>query len=258
MHKKLNYFLISLLATFLPLTSIAQEKDSLIAHKVMLIPYDAKYYLSDADRDIAEQSKLEPAKFRADFRHSIDRNVQRAIRGSYECISLLNDTADALEETLHRVLGRTGYRLEKTIPITPKPLDEDDAVIKPKPVNTKEHEDSKTASQYIPVKDNAMYMNAVVSKPVELFTELYDQYQADLFVFITQLEIKTNYSSCMDIANKIYRREVMVHFAIYDKQGRLLAGSYATSFFPSNSNNSNKIIGDCFPELARYVAGCLP
>ena len=103
-----------------------------------------------------------------------------------------------------------------------------------------------------------MYMNAVVSKPQDLFKELYDQYQADIFVFITQMEIKTNYSSCMDIANKIYRREVMVHFTIYNKEGQLLAGSYATSFFPSNSNNSNTIIGDCFPELGRYVAGCLP
>src|SRR6187399_2718618 len=79
----------------------AQEPDSLKAHKVMLIPYDPRYYLSDADRDIAEQSQTDPAKFRSDFRHSIDRNVQRAIRGSYECISLLNDTADDLETTMY-------------------------------------------------------------------------------------------------------------------------------------------------------------
>ena len=239
--------------------SFAQELDSLKAHKVMLIPYDPRYYLSDADRDIAEQSKKEPEKFRSDFRYSIDRNVQRAIRGGYECISVLNDTADALEETMYRVLGRTGYKLEPAIPITPKPMDDEERVVKIKgATNSKEHEDSKTASQYIPVKNNAMYMRAVVSKPAELFAELYDQYQADIFVFITQMEIKTNYSSCMDIANKIYRREVMLHFTIYNKEGQLLAGSYATSFFPSNSNNSNKIIGDCFPELARYVAGCLP
>lgn len=236
----------------------AQDNDSLKAHKVMLIPYDARYYLSDADRDIQEQSKTEAVKFRSNFRYSIDRNVQRAIRGSYECISLLNDTADALEETMYKVLGRTGYKYEKAIPITPKPVVEDLVVSKIKVNATKDHEDSKTASQYIPVKNNAMYMQAIVSKPQELFSELYDQYQADLFVFITQMEIKTNYSSCLDIANKIYRREVMLHFTIYDKGGNLLAGSYATSYFPSDSNNANKIIGDCFPELSRYVAGCLP
>ena len=241
--------------------SFAQQNktaDTLMAHKVMLIPYDPRYYLSDADRDIAEQSKRDALKIRADFRYSIDRNVQRAIRGSYECISLLNDTADVLEETMYYVLGRTGYKYEKAIPITPKPVQGTETVIKVKDPNPKEHEDSKTASQYIPVKNDAMYMHAVVGKPQDLFKELYDQYQADIFVFLTQMEIKTNYNSCLDIANKIYRREVMLHFTIYNKEGRLLAGSYATSYFPSDSNNSNKIIGDCFPELARYVAGCLP
>ncbi|HMT29866.1 MAG TPA: hypothetical protein PKD91_11355, partial [Bacteroidia bacterium] len=131
-------------------------------------------------------------------------------------------------------------------------------ILKTKSTNTKDHEDSKTASQYIPVKGDAMYMQAIVTKPVELFEELYKEYNADIFVFVTQFEIKTNYKSCMDIANQIYKREVMVHFTIYNKEGKLLAGSYATSFFPSDSNNANKIIGDCFPELAGYIAGCLP
>jgi hypothetical protein len=257
----MKQFVLVLLLTLQSVQLLSQDKnqpDTLMAHKVLLVPYDPRYYLSDADRDIAEQSQMEAVKFRSNFRHSIDRNVQRAIRGSYECISLLNDTADGLEQTMAEVLSRTGYRYEKAIPITPKPIDENKTVLKTKSTNSREHEDSKTASRYIPVKNDAMYMNAVVGKPQELFKQLYEQYQADIFVFLTQMEIKTNYNSCLDIANKIYRREVMMHFTIYNKEGRLLAGSYATSYFPSDSNNSNKIIGDCFPELARYIAGCLP
>ncbi|HMT29867.1 MAG TPA: hypothetical protein PKD91_11360, partial [Bacteroidia bacterium] len=87
----------------------AQEKiahDSLPVHNVMLIPYDPRYYLSDADKDIMEQSKMDANTFRSSFRHNIDRHIQRSIRGSYNCISLLNDTADALEETMYKILGR--------------------------------------------------------------------------------------------------------------------------------------------------------
>ena len=239
----------------------AQEsasKDSIPAHKVMLIPYDSRYYLSDADRDILEQSHMEAERFRSSFRMSVDRHVQRAIRGSYDCISLLNDTADALEETMYMVLGRTGYKYEKAIPITPKPPAGPVDEFKRKNSSSKEFEDSKTATIYIPVEKDALYMRAIVSKPEDLFARLNREYQADIFVFLTQFEIKTNYKSCLDIANKIYRREVMVHFTIYDKQGRLIAGSYATSYFPSDSNNANTIIGNCFPEIAGYIAGCLP
>lgn len=250
-----------LLLMLFPSFAHAFEKtanDSLKAHKVMIIPYDPRYYLSDADRDIIEQTKTDAPTFRSNFRHNIDRHVQRSIGGSYACISLLNDTVDAYEETMYKILGRTGFRYEKAIPITPKQSNETKTILKTKNSDSKDHEDSKTASQYIPVAKDAMYMQAIVSKPKELFEELYQQYDTDIFVFITQFEIKTNYKSCLDIANKIYKREVMVHFTIYDKAGNLLAGSYATSFFPSDSNNANKIMGDCFPELAGYISGCLP
>jgi hypothetical protein len=254
--------LISLLLVSYAFNCLSQEAketaDTMVVHKVMLIPYDPRFYLSDADRDIMEQSNMDAAKFRSKFRYGIDRNVQRAISGSYKCISLLNDTADILEETMYATLGRTGYRYEKAIPITPKPMESLKDAVKIKGVNAREHEDSKTASMYIPVKKDAMYMHATVTKPAELFAELNKQFDTDIYVFLTQFEIKTNYQSCLDIANKIYKREVMVHFTIYDKTGKLLAGSYATSEFPSDSNNANKIIGDCFPEIAGYIAGCLP
>jgi len=241
--------------------SHAQEQiahDSIPAHKVMLIPYDPRYYLSDADRDIMEQSKMDGNTIRSSFRHNIDRHVQRAIGAGYQCISLLNDTADGLQETLYQITGHMGYRYEKAIPITPKTHVLEKTITKVKESNTKDHEDSKTASRYIPVAADALYMHAIVAKPQALFDALYEQYQTDIFVFLTQFEIKTNYKSCMDIANKIYKREVMVHFTIYNRQGQVIAGSYATSFFPSNSNHANKIIGDNFPELAGYIAGCLP
>jgi hypothetical protein len=239
----------------------AQEtipNDSVPVHRVILVPYDPRYYLSDADRDIAEQSNIDANRFRATFHQTIDRHVQRAISGTYECISLLNDTADRLEKTLQEVMSKTGYRYEKAIPITPKPPKEGFAIFQPKSQDEKQHIDSRTATQYIPVSEDAMYMRAIVSKPEALFSKLNEEYDADLFVFLTQLEIKTNYKSCMDIANRIYKREIMLHFTIYDRYGRLVAGSYATSFFPSDSNQAGNIMGDCFPLLASYVAGCLP
>jgi hypothetical protein len=258
MRSKLHLLVFIFLISLPAIAQEAEKKDSVPAHKVILIPYDPRYYLSDADRDIAEQSNQDPKRFRATFHQTVDRYVQRAIGGSYECISLLNDTADRLEQTLGEIMGRTGYKYEKAIPITPKAPKEGLSIFQTVKPDEKSHNDSRTATQYIPVSGDAMYMRAVVTRPQELFKKLNEEYQADIFVFLTQLEIKTNYKSCMDIANQIYRREIMLHFTVYDIQGNLLAGSYATSYFPSNSNSTGKIIGDCFPELAYYVAGCLP
>lgn len=237
----------------------SEANDTVKLSNVMLIPYDERYYLSDADRDISENSLSLPDHFRKYFRFQVDRHVQRYVSLHYPCISLLNDTADELEETMYQILSKTGYKFEKVIPVEPTISRLKEIEIKLKKENDKDqHVDSKTASMYIPAKKDAMYMHAVVRNGEQLFQKLHDQYQVDYFVFLTQFEIKTNYSSCIDIANKIYKREVMLHFTVYDANGKVVAGSYATAHIPSDKNEASMISGQCFPELAKYIAACLP
>ncbi|MFM7177356.1 MAG: hypothetical protein ACKO0X_08055 [Bacteroidota bacterium] len=246
--------LVAFKATAQPTT---QSSDTVRRSNVMLIPYDERYYLSDADREISENSIALPDHFRKYFRFQVDRNVQRYVSLNYPCISLLNDTADELEETMYQILSKTGYRYEKVIPVEPAINRLLDMEIKLKEQNDK-HADSKTATMYIPVKKDAMYMHAIVRDGEKLFQKLRNQYQVDYFVFLTQFEIKTNYSSCIDIANRIFKREVMLHFTVYDATGKVVAGSYATAHIPSDRNEASMISGQCFPELAKYIAACLP
>lgn len=257
MFKKLLLLLIASVAFKATAQSTSQHSDTVPRSNVMLIPYDERYYLSDADREISENSIALPDHFRKYFRFQVDRNVQRYVSLNYPCISLLNDTADELEETMYQILSKTGYRYEKVIPVEPAINRLLDMEIKLKEQDDK-HADSKTATMYIPVKKDAMYMHAIVRDGEKLFKKLHDQYQVDYFVFLTQFEIKTNYSSCIDIANRIFKREVMLHFTVYDATGKVVAGSYATAHIPSDRNEASMISGQCFPELAKYIAACLP
>lgn len=257
----LRNHVLSLLLFIAWLPSYAQvdksAPDTLSLSNVMIIPYDERYYLSDADRDIMQVSTAMPEHFRKYFRFQVDRNVQRYVSLNYPCISLLNDTADELEETMYEILAKTGYRFEKVIPVEPAINRLLEMEIKLEKEGEK-YTDSKTASMYIPAKKDGMYMHAIVKDGAKLFKKMKEKYQVDYFVFLTQLEIKTNYNSCMDIAKKIYRREIMLHFTIYDGQGKVVAGSYATAHIPSDRNEASMIAGECFPELAKYIAACLP
>ncbi|MFM7054967.1 MAG: hypothetical protein ACKOKB_04900 [Bacteroidota bacterium] len=257
MFRTIFVFLAILVAFKATAQPTSQSSDTVRRSNVMLIPYDERYYLSDADREISENSIALPDHFRKYFRFQVDRNVQRYVSLNYPCISLLNDTADELEETMYQILSKTGYRYEKVIPVEPAINRLLDMEIKLKEQNDK-HADSKTATMYIPVKKDAMYMHAIVRDGEKLFQKLRNQYQVDYFVFLTQFEIKTNYSSCIDIANRIFKREVMLHFTVYDATGKVVAGSYATAHIPSDRNEASMISGQCFPELAKYIAACLP
>ncbi|MEO8147043.1 MAG: hypothetical protein ABI723_05360 [Bacteroidia bacterium] len=225
-----------------------EKKDTITYHSVLIIPYDPHYYLSDADRDIAAVSKTNPEAFRKIFRTEADRNVYRAFARETSCISMLQDTSQELFEDVANVMSKIGFAYDA--PTIKEKVSLRDRIIKTDP--NKDAYDSRTSAQYLNDKTELRYMKAVISKP-ELLNELAAKYHFDLFVFVTQMEIKTNYASCIDIANKIYKREVMLHFTIYDSTGKLIAGNFAKTFFPSNENNANKIIGQCFPQLAEGI-----
>jgi len=77
MLKKLLVFLIALVAFKATAQSTSQPSDTVRRSNVMLIPYDERYYLSDADREISENSIALPDHFRKYFRFQVDRHVQR-------------------------------------------------------------------------------------------------------------------------------------------------------------------------------------
>jgi hypothetical protein len=240
--------------------STDSSKDSLLYHKVMLIPYDPLFYLSDAERDIIEQTHKEARLIRETFRRTIDVKIKDAVEKRLPCISLLfdADSIPSLKDALSLIYARTGYQYDQPMPIPFQPEKTDSSLkkIKKNPAD-KESYDSKIASKYITVKGIDRYMNAVISKP-SLLNDLYNQFGTDVFIFVNQFEIKTNYKSCLDIANEIYKRELMVHFSVYDKNGKQLAGAYAMTFFPSDSNNAYDIMKNCFPDIGRFVANCIP
>lgn len=239
-------------------TCFSAPPDSGLTHRIMIIPYDPQFYLSDADHDIMEATRQEPQKVRESFRKTVDLYVQHAIGSFRSCISLLND-ADSLpelKEALMMAYSKTGYRYEKAMPL-PVQKERADSVNKALKKLSKENTDSRTAHNYHVVPPDARYMNAVINKP-EILEGLFSTYGTDIFVFLNQFEIKTNYKNCLDIANKVYQRELMIHFSVYDYKGKQLAGSYAMSTFPSDSNNAAEIMKNCFPEIARLIAGCIP
>lgn len=230
----------------LPVETVKENEPQ---HSVMLIPYDPRFYLSDADKDIVKESRKDAELIRRTFHNRAEWFVFRELKSKYPSVSLLHhDTLDAYINAAGSLFNATVFEYAK--PMVPvyeninKVLFTND--------NTKPQEDSRTASQYLNERNND-YMNAVVTKK-EVLQKLYENFGTDYFVFLTQFEITTNYKACLDIANKIYQREVRLHFAVYDKTGKQVAGNFAVSFIPTSTNHIDDIISTCFPQLAEGVS----
>ena len=87
---------------------------------------------------------------------------------------------------------------------------------------------------------------------------LHNKYGTEVFLFINQFNLVTNFEHCLDRANNVFEREVMIHFSVFDYTGKQIAGDVAIVNLPSNNNNLDLIIKEKFPVIADYIKGQLP
>ncbi len=219
-------------------------------HSIMLIPYDPRFYISDADKDIIDETKKNAELIRNTFHNRTEWFVHRELKGRYPCVSLLqHDTVAEFIQAAGSLFNTTSFAYAKPMVPAYETLNK---VLFNNNSADNSASDSRTATQYINEK-NTNYMNSVVGKK-EVFQKLFEKFGTDYFVFLTQFEIKTNYKNCLDIANQVYQRDVMLHFAVYDKNGKQIAGNFAVAHIPTSTNHMDDIISKCFPQLAEGIA----
>lgn len=225
---------------------------------VMIIPFNDFYYLSDADPEIARANKKQAKEVSAMFRYGITNNVASRVITSYDTYNILTDTTLQSKEDLNRIYSSIVYKYQKPIDIT-QPQNDSKEIYKSDIFGFGNSEaNAKSKNEKVKEEDieTKEYMNAVV-KDASLFTYLQNQYNVNLFVFINQFEMKTNWESCLDLATQNFEREVIVHYSIYDAKGTQLKGDAVSIVFPSNENSFDQIIGEQFPLIAEQLGVAL-
>ena len=211
---------------------------------IILIPYQKIMHLSDADEDIADNSKINVRLVKLLMRNSVTEQITFALRDQIG-VRLLSETGTSRErDDLDNFLSSEILFLSDSDSVNPS-LTADT---------------SNGSNPYFNVfrknkspDYNSSFMNVSLSKPV-LFQKLSNDYDTDYFLVLTQLEIKTHYNDCIDIANKIYRREFRLHYAFFDAAGNLARGGYVSAYAGSDMNSITRITGNVFPELVKKVS----
>ena len=244
--------------------------------KVLIIPFDPKMYISSADKDISNRTGLTHQEIRNNMRYAISEHMRHAIGNGLKAVSLLHiDTADVGVD-LGYIYNSIGYKYK------PLPLDdiaqnkqnEEDA----KPLNKLKgsfnklikHDDSaekpneeggtriKDGQIHSTVSYEEKFMNTSIHNP-NLLKVLGQKYEADLFLFINELDIEAAADgSRTGLSSLSYKRKVKVHYTIFDKDGKELHGGAAIIYMPSTTNDLNKIVNNYFPTLAQNMSDNLP
>ncbi len=238
------FFSLLFVSVFAQTNSPVQSQDTAYK-KILLIPYNSMMHLSDADHDIADYSQISNEQVRTRFRAGLTKYVNAKLIESYPTYSMQSNVLTDNERELDMIYGSLNYEMDTVFPVSHPAKD---TLHKKSPFSKKQ----KVAEIH-----DLKYMNVKLSHP-ELLKMLSEKYGTDLFVFLNQFDIVTNYSDCLDLAMKIYRRQLKVHYSVFDASGKQVYGDVAVVDFPSNSNDVNDIMMRNFPKLSEYIAKSIP
>ena len=220
----------------------ASVSDSSIINEqatVLVVPYMPAMHLSDADYDIADGSQMEMPKMRSTLRQGIVKALNKKFAEVYNVQRLNNDFVNDdnrdMDVLYHTLLfeGDSVYPLKNPTRFAIK-----DTVLVKK--GTKK------------LKPESLYMNVGIYDEM-LIPDLTKKYNANYIIFLNEIDIKTHFDDCLYLALKIYRRDLKIHYSIFDKTGKQIYGDVAVSHFGSNTNDVNEIINENFPSISNYI-----
>ncbi|WP_299755049.1 LysM domain-containing protein [uncultured Pontibacter sp.] len=226
--------------------------------RILVVPFDPHLYFSDADYEIARQSRIPRQNVRHVFRGRL--NAMLAPQG-YETIHLLGGVYRDSVSELSRLYKSLNYAYSdnKQSRYNHQPtVKEDKGGMLNWVKDQKDKLSIKGEPAVLPVAQDPNKHFGVTVKDPDFFSYFNNQYGIDYYVFINQFEVQTIYENCLDRAAQNYQRDFTVHYSIYDSKGELISGNKVKVPYESNINDVQRIVSDSMPNMAKRVLSDLP
>lgn len=264
MKKLLALFgIITMVSPLFSQNSTTGKTDEGVANKqnVVVIPFENKMYMSDIDKDLAQKNAMSFHEIKAKFRAALDQNIFIKLKPYYSPFSFYTIDQQEAQKELSYIYNSIGYKytvIEKEEVVQKENIGSKFiGKFKKKEKEPEYIEAGMQNGQLVSQVDNRdKYMNTKLSNP-NLIENLNKKYQAKYYIFINQLDIKKGADDMYAAAEDNYKREIKVHYTIFNQQGKEVSSGAIKTRFPSNQNDVDKIVRVHFPLIAETIVNKL-
>jgi hypothetical protein len=224
-------------------TKTATEREAPSTHKVMLIPFEPRLYMSEIDMQVARETKLSSKEIRHLFRDGLNEQLQKNLKvNKYSVVDLMEDTAK-YKKDIEGIYQYLSYSYMK-VP---------DQNNYKAPVADKKEKKIDKGQLNVETNSEIRFMNAKVTN-AKLVPLLYGKYKTDIFIFINQLDIKASGSpDPSTMMNESPLRKITVHYTVYTYDAKEINSGIAETEFDPALNNPKKIIDKHFSKVASVI-----
>jgi len=219
----------------------ASLKDVKSKHKIMIIPFENRMYLSEIDFMINKETQLTAKQIKATMRDGLNEQFYKKLKFKMPVVDLLDDTAKTKKD-LENIYQYLYYEYLKV------PNQENYKA----PVKEKAEKKIEKGQLVVETNSDVRFMNARL-KNATLVPYLSGKYKTDLFLFINELDIKSLNGIPGDL-NTVASRKIILHYTVYTVNAVEINSGIAEIDLPVNANNPAKIINTYFAQLAEIVS----
>lgn len=248
-NKKLFFALLAFIAflaaqaqdkTISTNTGTVSSKEAVSKHKIMIIPFENRMYLSEIDFHINKETKLTAKQIKATMRDGLNEQLYKKLKAKMGVVDLLDDTTKTKKD-LENIYQYLSYQYQK-VP---------DQTNYKAPEKEKETKTIEKGQLVVESNNDARFMNAKV-KNATLVPYLNGKYKTDLFLFINELDIKALNGSPADFT-ATSTRKISVHYTVYTVDAKEINSGIAEVDLPANVNNPSKISASYFSKIAETI-----
>jgi hypothetical protein len=230
------FLYLLLTACFLLPTACFSQK-----HKIMIIPFEQRLYMSQIDHKINAETKLTQKQIKEVFRKGTNEELSKALKKNFEVLDLLKDTVK-YKKDLFSIYKSLTYKYEK-VP--------DQSNYKA-PVAEKDKKETIKKGQLVVETDpNARFMNAQIISPA-MVPALFAKFKTDLFLFVNQLDI-TSASVLSNETGSISERVISLHYTVYTVDAKEINSGICSIKFPGDVNTPSKILSGSISKIAQEI-----
>lgn len=223
-------------------TTKKPEREAQNAHKVMLIPFEPKLYMSEVDRAINAETDLTAKQIKHKLRDGLNEQLGKAFKNlKYGVVDLMDDTVKYSKDLLG-IYQYLSYSYQKV------PNQENYKA----PEKEKKETTIEKGQLNVETNSDARFMNAKITNP-KVVPYLYSKYKTDLFVFVNQLDIIAA-GSATRFSDGSTNRKIILHYTVYTFDAKEINSGIAEVEFEPELNNPNKIVTRYFSIIANTIA----
>lgn len=219
-------------------TRIATKPAEKITGKFLLVPFEPKLYMSEIDMKVNQLTNWNFEQIRENFRHQLDNQFKAKLQSVIPVVSLYSDSIKMWKD-LDYIYKSTSISF--------------DDLEKPSNPNEQSKKGNSIKNGQLKVEMNAVkkFTNIKINNK-ELLDYLTTKYEVNYLVFVNELDIRIIPES-YDVANDAYQREVVVHYTILNKEGKIIIAGLESASISSRENNPKKIVAQCFSVIVAAI-----